>query len=350
MDVLLLSLLLLLLLFYIVTDAAHFNGGTITWAPIDPNNNSSTVNITITQTYSWSYPTVTCTTNVPISTSTYSSSNAYLTCVSDCATDGGYSTAPVNILTDCVSYSASLGMMSSERSVNITLNAGAYFYISYTGSAWRKLNDPPESGLGWSILSYIDLRVRNDGIINTPPVATVVSPQYIIVNTTNQIEIPVSDVNAGDDVRCRWSVYQAGYRRRRQVYEDIPVNSELDNDANQYLTGDGDVTHRRKKRQGCSSCNFNTCWQNCHCSCSACDGTTCNGSRCTSSPSCPSVPTTTRTTLSTSSFLHPPIDECGGICYPSGLPNDTTLSNCTLSFTGLIPDTWYAISLQVKKT
>jgi hypothetical protein len=27
-----------------------------------------------------------------------------LTCVSDCATDGRYSTAPVDILTDCTSY------------------------------------------------------------------------------------------------------------------------------------------------------------------------------------------------------------------------------------------------------
>ncbi len=30
------------------------------------------------------------------------------------------------------------------------------------------------------------------------------------------------------------------------------------------------------------------------------------------------------------------IDECSGICYPGGLTNDTTLSNFTLSFTGLV--------------
>ncbi|CAF3864164.1 unnamed protein product [Rotaria magnacalcarata] len=43
-----------------------------------------------------------------------------------------------------------------------------------------------------------------------------------------------------------------------------------------------------------------------------------------------------------------PIDECGGICYPSSVPSGTTLSNCTLSFTGLVPDTWYAVSIQVE--
>jgi hypothetical protein len=48
--------------------------------------------------------------------------------------------------------------------------------------------------------------MRPEGFINTPPVAIVVSPQYAVVNQTTQITIPVSDPNAGDDVRCRWSV------------------------------------------------------------------------------------------------------------------------------------------------
>ncbi|CAF3333443.1 unnamed protein product [Rotaria sp. Silwood2] len=343
------NILLLLFLFSLTsTNASHFNGGTITWAPINPSDNSSIVNITVTQLYSWTYPTVTCTTDVPITTSTYSNWNTNLTCVSNCATDGDYSLAPVNILTDCISYSTSLGMMLSERSVNITLNTSAYFYISYTGSAWRKLNDPPESNLAWSILSLIDLRMRDDGILNTPPVASVISPQYVIVNTTTQINIPVSDVNTGDDIRCRWSVYQPGYRKRRQIDENSLMNSEFPDQINQSLTTDRNIPYIRKKRQECSSCNSGACSHNCLCSCPACDDTTCTGTRCSTSPFCPAVTTTTRTTLSTSSFLHPPIDECGSICYPSGLPNDTTLSNCTISFTDLIPDTWYAISIQVE--
>ncbi|CAF2618730.1 unnamed protein product [Rotaria sp. Silwood2] len=152
-------------------------------------------------------------------------------CVANCSTDGGYSTAPISILTDCTSYSSTLGMMSSERSANITLNAGAYFYVAYKGSAWRNLYATFTSGLDWSIVSLIDLRLRSDGIINTPPVANVLSPQYTIVNTTTLIDISVSDINTDDDVV---------------------------------------------------------------------------------------------------------------------LPNDTTLSNCTISFTGLIPNTWYPIALQVE--
>jgi len=40
-------------------------------------------------------------------------------------------------------------------------------------------------------------------------------------------------------------------------------------------------------------------------------------------------------------------DECADACYPTGLPSGTTLSNCTLTFTGLSGGIWYAISLQV---
>ncbi|CAF1317202.1 unnamed protein product [Rotaria sordida] len=244
-------LLLFLLIPSIGINATHFNGGTITWARTDPYTNSSSVGITITQIYSWSYPTVSCNTGVPVS-SGYG--NANLACIANCSTDGGYSNAPVDILTDCTYYSSTLGMMSSERSVNITLNTGAYFYLAYKGSAWRNLYTNSKSGLGWSVVALIDLRLRPDGIINSAPVVNILSPQYIFVNTTTLIDIPVSDFNTGDDVRCRWAVNEV------------------------------------------------------------------NGS----------------------------FKECSEICYPGGLPNDTTLSNCTISLTGLISNVWYPIALQVE--
>jgi hypothetical protein len=55
-----------------------------------------------------------------------------------------------------------------------------------------------------------------------------------------------------------------------------------------------------------------------------------------------------QTIPSTSSFItRQAIDECGGICYPSSLPNGTTLSNCTLNFTGLVAGAWYGVAIQV---
>lgn len=198
-----LSFVVLILISSIVIQADHFNGGAITWTPVNPNTNSSTVVITITQSYSWVLSEVRCDVNVPISTSNYANKNANLTCVAGCANQGGYS--PINILTDCIWSSTSLDMMKSQRSRNVTLTVGAYFTVAYKGSAWRTLENGVGSSIDWSITSLIDVRRRPDGIINTPPVSNVASPQYVVVNRTTQFRIPVSDVNAGDDIRCRWA-------------------------------------------------------------------------------------------------------------------------------------------------
>ncbi|CAF3761222.1 unnamed protein product [Rotaria sp. Silwood1] len=322
--------LLILFYYFVFTDGKHFNGGTIRWTPIDPYNNSTAVAITITQSYSWTYPYVKCANNVPISTSTWASANTNLTCVVDCSTDGNYSRAPIDILTDCTSASSSLQMMTSERSKNITLSAGAHFFLAYRGSSWVSLNDPAKAGLEWSIVTYIDLRKRSDGFINTPPVASVVSPQYAIVNRTIQINIPVSDVNTGDDVRCRWSTYTLGYRRRKRSDKEAASDREL--------------IHFRKKRSCAASCTT-SCILGCACSCSGCTSTTCTGSTCFLFGGCTigvngtTAATTTTETLgtlqSTSSYpIRQAIDECGGICYPGSVPNSTNLSDCTITLTG----------------
>lgn len=340
-------------------DLRHFNGGTITWKPINPYDNSTHIDITITQSYTWTYPLISCLTNVPISTPGRSSQNTNLTCMADCSTDGGYSSVPIDILTDCQSASSSLGMLSSQRSKNVSLMADTHFYLSFVGSAWVSLNDPAESGLQWSIVTYIDLRRRLDGFINTPPVATVVSPQYAIVNQTIDIQIPVSDVNVGDDVRCRWSKYIPGYRRRRQINREnvaIVDNFHHRNEENRAIS---DFDHFRYRRQSCpTGCNIGD-----NCNSNACRNTSCPfGDRCNSSACCGSTTTTVAITTtgvttttetpgtikSTSSFPHrQAIDECGGICFPQSLPNTTTLSNCTITFTGTKVNTWYGVSIQV---
>ena len=350
---------------FVLAHSLHFNGGTIRWAPVNPYDNSSSITINFIQTYYWTFPDVACKNNVPITTSKYSTQVANVICIADCSYDGGYSNKPINILTDCISSSSAAGVLKSERSVNITLAKDAHFYASYVGSAWRDLNFPTQIGLSWSITSYINLRRRADGSINTPPVANIVSPQFAIVNRSTQIEIPVSDANPGDHVRCRWSRYIDGYRRRRRT-------SQIELDRMELL---------RKKRLIVSTADCNSsCLEDCPCNETSCLGTTCSGQTCGTSPSCsvdytsmPTVPdantepddytngdattedyttmttTTTSTTLrTTSSFPNrQPVDECGGICYPNTVPANTTLSNCILSFRGLVPNTWYAVALQV---
>lgn len=194
-----------------ITDSSHFNGGTITWFPVNPASNSSPVLITITQSYSWVYPDVKCLNNVPASTGNSFYYTINLTCVSNCTTDGGYSAKPISIATDCTSASTSVGLMTSQRSVNISLNAGARFTLAYESLAWRKVGNSNASNPGWSIACLIDLRRRPDGVINTPPVSSVASPQYVIPNRTVQIKLPISDVNEDDDLRCRWGSSKSRY-------------------------------------------------------------------------------------------------------------------------------------------
>ena len=351
-------LIVLLILFELPVGVItmHFNGGSITWSPVDPFDNSSRTTITITQKYSWTYPAIKCASNVPTSTSGRSGQNDNLTCVYNCLTDRGYSANLINILTDCTSSSSSLGMMTSEKSVNVTLNTNAYFSIAYRGAAWRNLNSPSQSGLDWSIFSSIDLRRRPDGFINTPPVASVLSPQYVRVNQTTQIRIPFSDVNRGDDIRCRWSIYDQGYRKRRSFDQEQYYHKD---------SFDREFLQNREKRGDCDNC-WKICKKNCKCYCRMCKITTCTGDKCTANDFCPNITVmqTTRTTTSvptslstnetpgtirtTSSYINrQTIDECGGICYPTNTPLGTSLDNCTLTFTGLVVGAWYAIAIQV---
>lgn len=163
--------------------------------------------ITITQSYSWMYPTVSCQTNVLTSTNWLLYPAVNLSCVSNCSNQGGYSSNPINILTDCNSYSSSLGILSSQRSINMTFSESTYFWIAYQGISWRSLaNAATTLNPGWSIVSLINLRRRPDGLFNTPPVSQMASPQYVIANRTATITIPVTDADMNDDLRCRWSL------------------------------------------------------------------------------------------------------------------------------------------------
>ena len=199
-------LLFILFYSYVIIETRHFNGGVINWRPIYSYANLSIVSINITQSYSWNASEVRCDIDVPISTSTRNTQVTNLTCLTNCSMDGGYSLRPVNTFTDCQTINTLMNVMTSRRSVNINLTAGAHFTISYTAGDWIPLNYPPMSGLRWSMLCSINLRQRQDGLINTPPAVSVVSPQYAIANRLTEITIPISDINVGDDIRCRWAV------------------------------------------------------------------------------------------------------------------------------------------------
>jgi len=340
----------LLLLHFNIAYAAHFNGGTITWIPVDSYQNGSSITISIQQTYWWIYPDIKCAKNVPSSTTGRSTEVWKLICTTDCSTDGGYSLSPINSSTDCIQVSSGLGLMTSQRTVNRTLANDTHFYLTFRGNAWVALNSPAKYNSQWSITTLIDLRMRPDGFINTPPTASVISPRYVIVNKVTQIPISVSDADAGDVVRCRWSTYTSGYRRKRDVSEKI--GEKLQSlDQTSLMSEEKSLSIRTKRALSCFGCSL-SCFYSCPCSCTSCTGTTCTGARCLKLLYCVSQPTTIDTTATMKSTTSYPtrqaIDECGDACYPSSLPSGTNLSNCTITTKGLVTDTWYAVAVQVR--
>jgi len=192
-------------------EASHFRGGTITWKPIYNNITAgSMVSIMITQTYSWTLSQIGCNSSMiatqspPIDLSGKPGSGADLMCNASCSTSGGYVGHEVPITGYCTDFSNAISLTVSQRSDIVNLTFGAHFTATFgTNGGWQAL--ALGSSLDWSLSSVIDLRVRSDnGLINTPPVATCISYISVPVNIQQTIPIPVLDAD-NDFLRCRFA-------------------------------------------------------------------------------------------------------------------------------------------------
>ena len=191
----------------------HFNGGTITWQPLNSSDLTSPVSIAITQTYSWVYPTVNCNQaviNAQTLVDTIYNNNDVLRCSPACSASYGY-TSPVPIARFCISFSATLGITTTQRLDIVQLSANASFSIAFDPAGlayWRPLQSSSgatPSTASWSISTSINLNRRSDnGLLNTAPIGNVISPVEIPQNIPQQLVIPVIDAN-NDFLRCRWA-------------------------------------------------------------------------------------------------------------------------------------------------
>ena len=194
-------------LFVLVVDGTHFLGGTITWAPLNPLDTGSPVSIVITQTYSWTWSTAPCTStniansnSVPFS-SNYQGINNKLNCVLNCGTASGYNAPP--IWPYCTDVSSAQGTTVGQRSDTVSVPRNADFTVAFSSSAWRDLATGTSSD--WSLAALIKLTPRSDnGLYNTAPVATVMSPINIPQNQATIINVPIADADE-DILRCRWA-------------------------------------------------------------------------------------------------------------------------------------------------
>ena len=206
-------LIVLLIVTILTVDGSHFLGGTISWRPLNASATGSPVDIVITQTYSWSFSIAACTSSmiatnqlVPL-TGIYSVSSHRLNCTWNCATGAGGFTAQ-QVASYCTDFSAPAGTTVGQRSDTVRLNAGANFAASYQNIYWRNLTSGTNAP--WSISTYTNLTPRPDnGLYNNAPVATVMSPVYVIKDQPTVIQIPVADAD-GDTLRCRWATSSNG--------------------------------------------------------------------------------------------------------------------------------------------
>lgn len=171
----------------------HFNGGTITWRPLDTNTNTTPIQVLITQTYMYTLSKVSCTIG---SLLFY---NFSLDCTSNCSTSGRY--VPVSVSTYATGMSTSLNICYTQRSQVVNLTANSYFTICYTVPSkytYRPLNTGLNITTGnatWNISATIDLRPRPNGLLNTPPTSNMMSPTGIPYNVPTLIQIPTADVD-----------------------------------------------------------------------------------------------------------------------------------------------------------
>ncbi|CAF2052759.1 unnamed protein product [Rotaria magnacalcarata] len=197
--------------FAISIQANHFRGGTITWKQINNNVSANgTVSVMITQTYIRNWSLINCTDAMiaaqspPIDLTGKSGAGALLMCYDNCSTSGGYVGHEVPITGYCTDFSTALDVTVSQRSDVVNLTVGAPFLVAFAATGNRQLL-AVGSSTGWSLSSLIDLRIRPDnGLINTPPVATCVSYISVPVNVQQTIQIPVLDAD-NDVVRCRFA-------------------------------------------------------------------------------------------------------------------------------------------------
>ena len=190
---------------------SHFRGGTTTWKLLTNNvTTGGTVSLMITQTSIWTRSYAAC--NDTMIADQYptvnllgkAGTNSNLTCIIDCNNTGGYIGNEVPVIGYCTDYSEPMDLTISQRSDIVNLTVGAQFTAAFgTGGGWQAL--ALGSSSGWIVSTYINLVPRADnGLINTPPVATCVSYISIQQNVPTAIQIPVIDAD-NDFLRCRFA-------------------------------------------------------------------------------------------------------------------------------------------------
>lgn len=168
-------------------ESSHFYGGTVTWKPLNNTDWNSTVSIMFTQSYQWRQSQTHCDTSYILNQSPkIPMNNDKLQCVTTPPSSCG-DFIPVSVNGYCTDFSTFIDSSSSRISDVENITMGSKFCVAYQGSIWPGVQS---SICGyscyidtakWSLGCCVDLTPRPDDIINTPPVATIISRIFIFI-------------------------------------------------------------------------------------------------------------------------------------------------------------------------
>ena len=210
------TMYVIIIIWFPFVQSTHFYGGTVTWKPMNNTDTGSTISVMFTQSYQWrrSRAGCGCTTSTilnlsPLIPATSDKLDCVTTPISFC---GGYT--PISINEYCTDYSTLVDSSSGQISTVTNIAAGSVFCVAFQGSAWiglqstscntgrRKKRGHGGGGGGggsttsgatkstvatttvlgcystnatWSVGCCVNLTVRAEGFINTPPVASIIS-------------------------------------------------------------------------------------------------------------------------------------------------------------------------------
>ncbi len=137
--------------------------------------------------------------------------SSYMSCLANCSSSN-YTHLSTNMTsTDCDSNALiqswagehyDTEVLPMTTSITIGFNSSAWFGTLYIGG-----------GGAWSIVSRLNVYVRPDGYINTSPVTNTLPVIFIPVNTQTVQVVQMSDNDATDILKCRWSTSTANYNK-----------------------------------------------------------------------------------------------------------------------------------------
>ena len=183
-------------------ETSHFRGGTISWAPVNPNITFpvSQVEVYITTRFFWKLVSTQCDSSACIAAGNLIGDTGTISPINGNAWS-------IDSQTNCYDYSLADGWMEGVNTQIVNITTAMAVSASFASCCWVNGIISVLNSTNWNLTFVIDLKQRTDtNLINSSPTTSIKSYVQLGIGCANNqsLAIPVSDVD-GDLVRCRCS-------------------------------------------------------------------------------------------------------------------------------------------------